>query len=104
MNHDASHCLNYDKKVCPKSCYRAQLTQELEDRRKDLIGIPMTWSAFRGTEECELTKKEKKDLSKWLDEMETALVRAETSRKDIDLIVTMRAVRALLEKDVKDAQ
>lgn len=102
MMHDASHCLNYDRKICPKSCYRAELTQELEDR-KDLIGVPMTWSAFRGTKECELTKREESP-SKWLDEMETALVRAETSRKDIDLIVTMRAVRALLEKTVKDAQ
>lgn len=102
MNHDASHCLNYDRKICPKSCYRAELTQELEDR-KDLIGVPMTWSAFRGTKECELTKREESQ-SKWLDEMETALVRAETSRKDVDLIVTMRAVRALLERIVKDAQ
>ena len=38
---------------------------------------------------------------KWLDELESALVRAETARKDIDLILVMRLLREELEEDVR---
>jgi hypothetical protein len=38
---------------------------------------------------------------KWLDEIESALVRAETARKDIDLILVMRILREELEEDVR---
>lgn len=38
---------------------------------------------------------------KWLDEIESALVRAETARKDIDLILVMRLLREELEEDVR---
>lgn len=38
---------------------------------------------------------------KWLSEMESALVRAETARKDIDLLVVMRVVRDMLEGEVR---
>ena len=38
---------------------------------------------------------------KWLDEMESALVRAEMARKDIDLLFTMRVVREMLEDEVR---
>lgn len=41
------------------------------------------------------------NLSKWLDEIETALVRAETAKKDLDLLVVMRAVREILEHEVR---
>jgi hypothetical protein len=30
MNHDACHCYDYKKGVCPKKCYRAKLTEELK--------------------------------------------------------------------------
>ena len=38
---------------------------------------------------------------KWLDKLESALVRAETARKDIDLILVMRLLREELEEDVR---
>lgn len=47
MNHDATHCADWDKKRCPKSCYRAKLTQELE-KRSDLWYLPVSWSHFKG--------------------------------------------------------
>ena len=53
MNHDVSHCSDYDPKVCPAKCYRAQVTAEL-DTRKDLIGIPLSFMHFflSGDPEC----------------------------------------------------
>lgn len=36
-----------------------------------------------------------------LDRIESALVRAENARKDIDLILVMRVVREMLEQDVR---
>lgn len=49
MNHDATHCSDYDKAVCPKSCYRAQLT---EDLRNIVYTLPTSWSSFKGTKYC----------------------------------------------------
>ncbi len=48
MNHDATHCGNYCKE-CPKSCYRAQLTEEL---RHINYPLPVSWALFRDTEYC----------------------------------------------------
>lgn len=48
MNHDASHCLDYEKS-CPKSCDRANLTEEL---KKIDYFLPISWMHFRGTNEC----------------------------------------------------
>ena len=48
MNHDATHCADYNKS-CPKSCYRAQLTEELE---KIVYTLPVSWCSFKGTKEC----------------------------------------------------
>lgn len=39
---------------------------------------------------------------KWLDTIESALVRAETARKDIDLILMMRLERDRLESEVRN--
>ena len=55
MNHDYAHCLDL-KKSCPKSCFRAQLTREVEER-DDLKEVPMTWARFKGTDECPKKKK-----------------------------------------------
>lgn len=55
MNHDYAHCLDL-RKSCPKSCFRAQLTREVEER-DDLKGIPLTWTHFKGTDECKRKKK-----------------------------------------------
>lgn len=51
MNHDSTHCLDYDPKRCPMECYRAQLTAELK-LRDDLKYMPMSWSHYINTEEC----------------------------------------------------
>lgn len=48
MNHDATHCLDY-KKSCPKSCYRARLTEEL---KRIVYILPVSWCHFKGTKEC----------------------------------------------------
>ena len=48
MNHDATHCADYTES-CPKTCYRAQLTEEL---RKFKYSLLVSWSHFRGTDEC----------------------------------------------------
>ena len=53
MNHDATHCLDY-KKSCPKSCYRARLTEEL---KHVYYILPVSWSHFKGTKECPKPKK-----------------------------------------------
>ncbi len=55
MNHDYAHCLDL-KKNCPKSCFRAQLTREVE-QRKELHEIPLTWVHFKGTDKCRRGKK-----------------------------------------------
>ena len=52
MNHDATHCLDY-KKSCPKSCYRAQLTEELKNI---YYPLPTSWANFKGTKECPKVK------------------------------------------------
>lgn len=49
MNHDACHCLDYNKETCPKKCYRAQLTEEL---RNIDYPYPTSWSHFKGTQYC----------------------------------------------------
>ena len=51
MNHDAAHCMDYEPGKCPKRCYRAELAEELKERR-DLTGIPISWAHFLGTREC----------------------------------------------------
>lgn len=55
MNHDGTHCGDYVKGKCPDTCYRAQMTQDFEDRRGEFVGIPTSWASFKGTPECRLT-------------------------------------------------
>jgi len=55
MNHDATHCADYKKGVCPKTCYRAQLTEEL---RNIVYLRPTSWSNFKGTKMCPKWGKE----------------------------------------------
>lgn len=47
-------------------------------------------------------KKRHEDAAKWLNAMENAVGRAETARKDIDLIIIMRAVYHILKHLVKN--
>ena len=49
MNHDATHCSDYRKGICPETCYRAQLTEELKHIHYEL---PTSWSHFKGTKMC----------------------------------------------------
>ena len=58
MNHDATHCADYKKGECPKSCYRAQLTEEL---KHIIYYLPTSWSHFKGTRECPKWPKEVKE-------------------------------------------
>ena len=48
MNHDATHCNNHTSD-CPKTCYRAQLTQDLKDNH---YPFPTSWASFMDTDEC----------------------------------------------------
>lgn len=57
MNHDATHCLDY-KKSCPKSCYRAQLTEELNNMSYPLKPKYTSWSHYEGSKECSKTERE----------------------------------------------
>ena len=56
MNHDYCHCLDYDE-TCPKQCFRSQLMEDLKGR-KDLNGVPLTYSHLKGTSSCLLTMKQ----------------------------------------------
>lgn len=51
MNHDYTHCYDYDQRKCPKRCFRAELTEDLK-HRPDLVGLTFSWAYFAGTEEC----------------------------------------------------
>lgn len=51
MNHDATHCQDYVKGVCPKTCYRAEITEDLQ-QRSDLYYLPISWASFIYSEEC----------------------------------------------------
>lgn len=53
MNHDVTHCADYKKSRCPKTCYRAQLTEEL---RNIVYLLPTSWSHFMGSKYCPLGK------------------------------------------------
>lgn len=55
MNHDATHCLDYDQYTCPKECYRAQLTQELRDIH---YPYPVSFTDLKGTTMCLATLNE----------------------------------------------
>ena len=50
MNHDATHCLDYDPKTCPSECYRAQLTEELH---RIYYPLPVSWAHLEETNLCE---------------------------------------------------
>ena len=51
MNHDATHCLDYENGKCLKSCYRAQLTEDLK-HRPDLRPYTFSWAHFENSPEC----------------------------------------------------
>ena len=50
MTHDVTHCLDMDAR-CSPACFRCLVTRDL-GKRPDLIGVPLSWAHFKGTEEC----------------------------------------------------
>ena len=58
MNHDATHCFDYNPDECPKDCYRAQLT---EDLRKSKYPWPVSFSHMKCTEYCPKWPKKDKE-------------------------------------------
>lgn len=55
MNHDYAHCENFTEK-CPKRCFRAKLSRDLEDYNGDMM---ITYCSFINTDECPKNKKNK---------------------------------------------
>ena len=55
MNHDVSHCSDYNPDTCPKSCFRSQVTADLF-ARDDLAGLPFSFMSFHknGDPKCPL--------------------------------------------------
>lgn len=62
MNHDYTHCLDYEPDKCPLSCFRAEVTRDLEKRKYEFIGVPISWAHFKGTKEC-LFYQKKEELN-----------------------------------------
>lgn len=60
MNHDATHCSDYRVNKCPRTCYRAQLTRDL-NKRPDLWYLTTSWANFKGTKECPILNKGDKE-------------------------------------------
>ena len=61
MNHDYAHCLDYTKD-CPRECFRAQLQKDIEERRSEFVGNPLTYAHLGGTDECKLVRGKKMRL------------------------------------------
>lgn len=52
MNHDACHCSDYKKDICPEDCRRAKLTQDLKDHWSEYEEIPMSFAHLKGSVYC----------------------------------------------------
>ena len=65
MNHDYSHCLDY-KESCPKKCFRAELVRDLKSR-KDMVGVPLSWVHFEGTNYCPKVKRKEHETGRLID-------------------------------------
>jgi len=50
MNHDYSHCIDYNKD-CPRNCFRGQLVRDLNSH-PTIKNI--SFMSFKGTDECKL--------------------------------------------------
>lgn len=55
MNHDYAHCADYKEKICPKECFRGQLTKGDLGIRPELLYC--SYKSFKGTEECPLKEQ-----------------------------------------------
>lgn len=54
MNHDATHCADWQEAACPESCYRAQLAKDLSERRErgELFWIQISYAHLSETDLC----------------------------------------------------
>ena len=57
MNHDYAHCLDFTEK-CPKECFRAQLQRDLQKRREEFIGMPISYMHFHYAGLCQCDNEE----------------------------------------------
>ena len=55
MNHDYAHCVDFTED-CPLECFRAQLSRDIKEHMEDFVGVPLSYSYFKWTEECPLTR------------------------------------------------
>lgn len=51
MNHDVTHCANYNRKWCPSHCYYAKLEEDLK-KRSDLYYLPISYTSYINTSVC----------------------------------------------------
>ena len=63
MNHDYTHCSDYDD-TCPNECFRAQLAKDLKP------GMIVSFASLKDTDECMRGKccntcERKKDIERW---------------------------------------
>ena len=57
MIHDATHCSDYNKKICPKECYKGRLVEDL-NQHKMFDPSCLSWAYFRETDACPLHEAE----------------------------------------------
>ena len=58
MNTDYTFCFDYREGVCPLTCFRAEITYELNHSP---CNWPTSWAKFKGTEECPMKGVENAD-------------------------------------------
>lgn len=108
MNHYATHCADYTEGKCPESCYRGQLTKELAERRKDYVGIPISYASFKGTSECEMVNRPKTEEMKMLDQLEEVLTKCDKPEAEMrtptmkSFLVIARIVYYLLSRRIRE--
>lgn len=108
MNHDVTHCADYTEGKCPSNCYRGQLTKELAERRKDFVGIPISYASFKGTNECEMVNRPKTEEMKMLDQLEEVLEKCDKPGTEMrtptmrSFLVIARIVYFLLSRRIKE--
>ena len=61
MCHDYAHCLDYKKGKCPNDCFRAQLVEDLHQKRGEYGLMPYSWSHLRRTSLCCLNDENKEE-------------------------------------------
>jgi len=105
MNHDATHCSDYDEKKCPANCYRAELTKDLVERHSEFIGIPMSYASFAGSSECARSYKPMTEEMKMLDQLQDMLKACEKHPENMptmkSFLMVARAVYWLLERRIR---